>query len=202
MYYYSKILNKLRGAAIRGSVIPPSSKIESGSTVISSIFGKHSFCGYDCLIINVTVGSFCSIASSVRIGGVAHPMHFVSTSPAFLSHKDSIKAKYATHDYLPARKTVIGNDVWIGEGSYIKAGVNIGHGAVVGMGSVVTKDIPPYAIFAGNPAKLIRFRFSGDVIEALLSTKWWDQSDTYLKKHGVFFNDPDLFLIKVEKGAL
>lgn len=200
-YYLAKIFKKIRGAAIKDTFIPRSSVVESGSLIVSSEFGRNSFCGYDCVILNTSIGSFCSIASNVRIGGVSHPVHFVSTSPAFLSHKDSIKAKYASHDYLPLIKTVIGNDVWIGEGSYIKAGVNIGDGAVVGMGSVVTKDIPPYAIYAGNPAKLIRFRFDENIITALLNIAWWAQSDVFLEKYGMFFNNPDLFLDEVKRES-
>ena len=199
LYAYNKILKKLRGSAVKSSSIHPTSKIESGTLFISSKLKKHSFIGYDCSFNNVEVGSFCSIASRVTVGGVAHPMHFVSTSPVFLSHKDSVKTKYAHHSYLPEVRTNIGNDVWIGEGVIIKSGVAIGIGAVIGMGSVVTKDIPPYAIFAGNPAKLIKYRFDADIIERLLNSKWWDKSDDYLSEYGSFFDNPKVFLEKIEK---
>lgn len=125
-------------------------------------------------------------------------MHFVSTSPVFLSHKDSIKAKFAKHDYLPQVRTTIGADVWIGEGALIKAGVCIGHGAVVGMGAVVTSDVAPYAIVGGNPARLIRFRFDNQVIEKLLQAKWWDFSDQHLHKLGPTMNDPKSLLRALE----
>jgi acetyltransferase-like isoleucine patch superfamily enzyme len=194
MYLLFKILKKLRGSAIQNSVIDKSSKIESGSIVVNSQFSKHSFCGYDCSILNCHVGSFCSIANRVIIGGVSHPMEFVSTSPVFLSHKDSIKAKFADHIYLPALRTAIGNDVWIGEGAYIKAGINVGHGAVIGMGSIVTHDVPPYAIVAGNPARLIRHRFSDEIIQGLLASKWWDWPDARLHSLGPYINDPEVFL--------
>ena len=78
-------------------------------------------------------------------------MEYVSTSPVFLDHRDSVKAKFSHHHYVWRAKTSIGHDVWIGEAALIKGGLNIGHGAVIGMGSVVTKDVPPYAIVAGNP---------------------------------------------------
>ena len=157
---------------------------------------RHSFCGYDCSIINTEIGAFCSISSNVKIGGVAHPVHFVSTSPVFLSHKDSIKAKFARHDYLPMVKTTVGHDVWIGEGAFIKAGVRIGTGAVVGMGAVVTKDVPPYAIVAGNPARVIRYRFSDEMIQSLIATAWWDKSDAELTLLGSCINDPEQFVKK------
>ena len=139
------------------------SKVESGTTIINSSMDRHSFCGYDCNINYCDIGAFVSIASRVSIGGSMHPIEFVSTSPVFLSHKDSVKTKFARHDYFNIARTKIGNDVWIGEGVFIKSGVTIGDGAVVGMGSVVTKDVPPYTIFAGNPARLIRKRFTETV---------------------------------------
>lgn len=176
------------------------SKVESGSVLFNTILGRHSYIGYDSTVINASIGRFCSIANRVTVGGAMHPMHFVSTSPVFLSHRDSVKAKFATHDYLPVIKTVIGHDVWIGEGAFVKAGVTVGNGAVIGMGAVVTKDVPPYAIVAGNPAKLIRFRFEESVVDALIETAWWDWSEEKLLKYGEFMNDPIVFLKRIKEG--
>ena len=127
-------------------------------------------------------------------------MHFVSTSPVFLSHKDSVKAKFALHDYLPKLKTIVGDDVWIGERVLIKAGVKIGVGAVIGMGAVVTKDVEAYSIVAGNPAKHIRYRFDDAVREGLLKSEWWKASDADLLTWGRLFNDPHAFLKKGKKS--
>jgi len=195
-YYLNKAIKKMRLSSIKNSIIDDSSRVESGTSVVNSSMARYSFCGYDCTIINTEIGAFCSIASNVKIGGVAHPVHFVSTSPVFLSHKDSIKGKFARHDYLPMVKTTIGHDVWIGEGAFIKAGVCIGTGAVVGMGAVVTKDVPPYAIVAGNPARVIRNRFSDEMIQSLLATTWWDNSDAELVRLGACINDPEEFIKK------
>lgn len=195
-YILSKVIKKIRLYSIKNSTIDKNSKIESGTNFINSSMARHSFCGYDCSILNTEIGAFCSIASNVKIGGVAHPVHFVSTSPVFLSHKDSIKAKFARHDYLPIVKTTVGHDVWIGEGAFIKAGVHIGTGAVVGMGAVVTKDVPPYAIVAGNPARVIRYRFSDEMIQSLIATAWWDKSDAELTLLGSCINDPEQFVKK------
>ncbi|MEZ8292911.1 CatB-related O-acetyltransferase [Vibrio splendidus] len=159
---------------------------------------RNSFCGYDCTINNCDIGSFTSIASRVIIGGSMHPMHFVSTSPVFLSHRDSVKMKYSTHDFEYIPRTLIGSDVWVGEGVFIKSGVSIGHGAVIGMGSVVTKDVPPYAIFAGNPAKLIRYRFDEHVIKKLIISEWWERNDDFLNQFGPYFDDPDKFIKMIE----
>ncbi|MBO9552016.1 CatB-related O-acetyltransferase [Pseudomonas sp.] len=193
-YLISRVLKKARGSALIDSEVPRSSKVESGSTLFSTTFGAHSFCGYDCTFIKTSVGSFCSIASNVVVGGARHPIEYVSTSPVFLAHKESIKKKFAKHDYRWEPSTVIGHDVWIGEGVLIKGGVTIGTGAVIGMGSVVTKDVPPYAIYAGNPARLIRYRFSKPIIEGLLNSKWWEYSEDQLRAAAEHFTDPEAFL--------
>lgn len=196
-YYLSKILKKARLKCVKASNIHSTAKIESGSLVFGSSFDKHSFCGYNCNIINASIGAFCSLASNVSIGGASHPVHFVSTSPVFLSHKDSVKAKFSKHDYNPQIQTIIGHDVWVGEGAFIKAGVNIGHGAVIGMGSIVTKDVPPYSIVGGNPARLIRYRFEKELIDALLELKWWNWSDEMLSEYAQYFDEPNKLITAV-----
>ncbi|NLW06057.1 MAG: CatB-related O-acetyltransferase [Pseudomonadaceae bacterium] len=198
-YIYSRVLKKLRGVAIKNSNVHKTSKVESGSTVINSSFDKHSFCGYDCLFNNCEVGSFTSIASNVKVGGSTHPVEFVSTSPVFLSHKDSVKTKLAKHDYHNIPKTVIGSDVWIGEGAFVKSGVTVGHGSVVGMGTVVTKDVPAYSFFCGNPGKVVKMRFEPEIITRMLACKWWELSDSQLQKLGHLISNPIKFLDEVEK---
>lgn len=193
-YLWAKVLRISRGAAVRNSVVDRTSKVHAGSLVIHSRMGRHSFCGYDCTLLHCVIGPFCSIANRVSIGGVAHPAHFVSTSPVFLSHKDSVKAKFARHEYLPLLRTEIGADVWIGEGAFIKAGVRVGHGAIIGMGAVVTGDVPPYAVVAGNPARLIRYRFDEAIVKGLIVSRWWECPDSRLQELGPYMNDPLAFL--------
>lgn len=189
-YIASRLLKKARGSAVADSEIHPTSKVESGSTIIRTRFDRHSFCGYDCTFIDCDVGAFCSIASKVTVGGSRHPIEFVSTSPAFLSHRDSIKMKFSRHQYVYRAQTTIGNDVWIGENVLIKGGVSIGHGAVIGMGSVVTRDVPPYAIVGGNPARQIRMRFAPEIVEALLKMAWWSLPNHELSRLALHFRDP------------
>lgn len=194
VYAMARLVKKMQMSAIRNSSVPPTSKVESGSQIVDTNFGRHSFCGYNCTILNADIGSFCSIADAVYIGGSAHPMHFVSTSPVFLSHRDSVRAKFASHDFCHMPRTSIGNDVWIGHGAKIKAGVSVGNGAVIGMGSVVTKDVRPYEIVAGVPARFIGFRFEPEIAQALLETKWWDYDDMQLLNVGRHFDSPEQFL--------
>jgi acetyltransferase-like isoleucine patch superfamily enzyme len=198
--FYARAFKKVRGAAVIESRIHPTSKVEPGSQVVGSSFDRHSYCGYDCTILHAEIGAFCSIANNVTIGGAQHPFEYVSTSPVFLSHKDSVRTKFARHDYLPVVRTQVGNDVWIGERAMIRAGTHIGDGAVVGMGSVVTRDVPPYGIVAGNPARLIRMRFDQPVIDGLLALRWWEFDDEELRRIGPLIPDP-VALLK-EKGIL
>lgn len=199
-YLLARMLKKIRPSAVRDSVIDPTAAVESGCQIVQSEIGRHSFCGYDCTILNVSIGSFCSISDQVFIGGAAHPLHFVSTSPVFLSHRDSVKAKFARHDYQHLPRTSIGHDVWIGFGARIGAGVTIGHGAVVGMGAVVVKDVADYTIVAGNPARVIRRRFDDRIIAALLKSNWWAYDDDELRAAAHNFDTPERFLLA--KGLL
>jgi acetyltransferase-like isoleucine patch superfamily enzyme len=197
-YYWSKIIKKLRASAILNSEIHKTSKVESGCNVVNTTMDKHSFCGYDCEIANTDIGSFCSIANGVIIGGGAHPLKWVSTSPVFYEGRDSVKAKFSEHKREPVKRTIIGHDVWSGQNVLIKQGVQIGTGAVIGMGSVVTKDVAPYTIVAGVPAKPIKKRFDGMVITKLLQSKWWDFEEARLKDIAQHFNSVDEFIKRIE----
>lgn len=198
LYLWAKLCKKIRGSAIINCKIEKTSKVEAGSHVVNSTFGKHSYCGYDCQLINCDVGSFCSIAGNVTIGGSQHPMEWVSTSPVFQAGRGSLAKKYAEYEFEDGKRTTIGHDVWIGEKASIKQGVIIGVGSVVGMGSVVTKDVEPYTIVAGCPAKVIRKRFKDQTIEKLLEIKWWEFSDEMLKEYAQYFTNPDVFIDKVK----
>lgn len=196
-YFWAKFFKKIRGSAILNAEIHPTSKVEAGSSFVHSKMGKHSFCGYNCDINHTEIGSFCSIANGVVIGGGMHPISWVSTSPVFYEGRDSVKKKYATHKRTVILKTTIGHDVWIGQNVLIKQGITIGTGAVVGMGSVVTKDVAPYSIVGGVPAKIIKKRFSEPMIYQLLESGWWDFSDEKLTKLAIYIKDPELFIQKM-----
>ena len=198
-YIYSKLLKKIRGSSLMNSVVDTTSKIESGSLFINSSMEKYSFCGYDCEIINCRIGSFCSIANNVIIGGAMHPINWVSMSPVFYYGRDSVKKKFSEFKRDPDKETVVGHDVWIGHGAHIKQGVTLGTGSVVGMGSVVTKDVPPYSIVGGNPARVIRMRFDEDVTNQLLKSEWWNMSESRIQELSQYIQDPVEFLNQLNK---
>ncbi len=137
--------------------------------------------------IAARIGRYCSFGEGVQIGRQNHPLTWASTSPAFYLHDRMIEladgfsgaedyhAYHFATDEAPtkARVTTIGNDVWIGHGALISAGVTIGDGAVVAAHAVVAKDVPPYAIVAGNPAVIKRFRLPAQLISPMLRCRWW-----------------------------
>lgn len=198
-YLWSKVFKKIRGAAIKNSVIDKTSKVEAGSSVVNTIMDKYSFCGYDCEITNCSIGKFCSIADKVIVGGSFHPMQWVSTSPVFYYGRDSVTKKFSEYKKEDVRKSEIGHDVWIGNCVLVKQGVKIGTGAVVGMGSVVTKDIPPYEIWAGNPARYIRRRFSDTISKQLLDSEWWELPEERLADAAQYIREPEKFLEYISK---
>lgn len=131
------------------------------------------------------IGNFVQIAEGVKIlmNQCNHRLNSATTYP-FSIMDSSFKELIPEHlEELPFKgDTVIGNDVWIGREAMILPGVKIGDGAIIGARSVVSKDIPPYAIAAGNPIRIIKYRFSDEIIELLLKYKWWDKEDKDLKK--------------------
>jgi acetyltransferase-like isoleucine patch superfamily enzyme len=199
-YLFAKLIAKLRLPAVIASETGRGTKICSGASVSRCVLGRYSYVGPQTGISHARIGSFCSIAGNCSIGAGSHPVDFVSTSPAFLSGKNCMGVHFFEHPYDPYKETVIGSDVWIGENSFIKGGVTVGDGAVIGAHSVVTHDVPPYAIVAGTPAKIIRFRFDEETIKALLELKWWDFSDDELKKYGKYFNDPQMLMQEYSKN--
>ena len=134
-------------------------KICNGSTLGEySYLGDHTHIGQ-----NTTIGRYCSIANLCTIGAQHHDMTALSTFPHKAEDGDG-------------RQTIIGHDVWIGSNSVVISGVTIGTGAVIGAGSVVTDDVPPYAIAYGNPARIHRYRFDRYTIDKLLQSRWWELS--------------------------
>ena len=124
------------------------------------------------------IGRYCSFAEGVIVFNGNHPLERKSTHPFFYNPV----FKYVDKDMVPRTKIKIGNDVWVACNALIMPSVTkIGDGAVVGAGSVVTKDVPPFAVVAGNPAKIIKYRFSEEKIQQILKSPWWDKGIEELK---------------------
>ena len=175
----------------------------NNNSAFSGYMGWGSYIGCNSSIYG-KVGRFCSIAGNVRTVLGVHPTSgFVSTHPMFFSTKKQNgktyvseqkfkEAKYADADQK--YRIIIGNDVWIGEAAIIMSGVTVGDGAIIAAGAVVTKDVPPYAIVGGVPAKIIRYRFGQDQIDALLNIKWWDWPQEKIQRLADTFDNAESFI--------
>ncbi len=173
----------------------------ASNCIIDSYFGYGTLIGDGNFLDKIKTGRFCSIGSEVKVISSAHPTDvFVSTHPAFYSHRYNFlsyvgKEKFSEILMCDDKFSVIaGNDVWIGDRVLIKGGVKIGDGSVIGMGAVVTKDVPPYAVVGGVPARIIKMRFSESQISELLSQNIWEKPIGWIKENAERFESIDKFL--------
>lgn len=175
------------------------------NSTFNGYMGKGSYIGSDSHISG-KIGRFCSVSDNVNVVNGLHPVKdFVSTHPSFYSTKSCVGLSFVTEnkfcefayaDKEKAYPVVIGNDVWVGFGATVLAGVKIGDGAVIASGAVVTKDIPPYAIVGGVPAKVIRYRFTEEQISRLLKLNLWEKDTEWLKSHAEDMENIESFLEK------
>lgn len=166
-----------------------------------SKIGAYSYIGNDTDVEYADIGKFCSIADHCRIGMGSHNLNLLSTSPIFTEAINGTKSQWLDHDVNAAedKMAVLGNDVWVGSHVLINGGITVGHGAVIGAGAVVVKDVPPYAIVGGVPAKIIRYRFSPEVIERLLQLEWWSLDTDTLKQNIGFFQKENISIDDVDE---
>jgi len=175
-----------REVEIINSKLESRSRYAHHSSIRNSVVGNYSSIGRNTYINHAQIGKFCSISWNVTIGATSHPTNRLTT------HAFPYVARigFVDKDNQHCNRVSIGNDVWIGCHSVIMPGITIGHGSIIGAGAVVTKDIPDYAIAAGNPAKVMRYRCSEEMIKKLLEISWWDFSkDKIMECLGLFQQD-------------
>lgn len=190
----------LRGCSFEGHNSVGNNTYLSGTSL-----GYGSFVGFGCEFSNCKIGRYCSLGSNIRVVSATHPLSgFISTHPAFFSDtywfhyvKESKFKEHLTNE--DGYECTIGNDVWIGDNVLILGGCKIGDGAVIGMGSIVRHDVPPYTIVAGIPAKEIRKRFSGETIESLKRIEWWNKPIKWIEANAEEFSNVELFVNKYAK---
>lgn len=163
-------------ASVRDSRFGIYTEVGARTTVAETEFGDYSYVVHDSQIIYATIGKFCSIASHTRINPGNHPLERVA-----LSHFTYRASAYGLgadepgfFEWRREHRVTLGHDVWLGHGVIVLPGVSIGTGAAIGAGTVVTKDVPPFAVVVGNPGRVLRYRFPEEVREALLAIAWWD----------------------------
>jgi virginiamycin A acetyltransferase len=175
------LLTRLEGGEMLSStlrrIFSEYHKIEIGLYSYGSCFDL------ECIGAHTKIGRYCSFASGVCILNRNHPVEFKSTHPYFFN----TQLGYVKKEFIPMRNIVIGNDVWVGQNVLILPSVGrIGDGAVIGAGTVVTKDVPDFAIAVGNPGKVVKYRFSDQTIRKLKEERWWDKDINELQR---YFND-------------
>lgn len=179
-------------------------KLSDYSVFLNSSMGYASYISDHSFIKNTVIGRYTCIANEVMTVAGNHPISFVSVHPAFYSTTQKLsyirQRKFDDFRYLDSDRrisVVIGNDVWVGARATILEGVTIGDGAVIAAGAVVTKDVPPYAVVGGVPAKVIKYRFDEDTIQKLLELKWWEKDQEWIKSHADDFDDVEHLLANV-----
>ena len=158
--------------------------------------GFGTYCGDNVVVGSrqTKIGKFCSLASNIIIGPGEHPLNYLSSSPFFYMEDLGFRKGVSETFIKPCE---IGNDAWIGSNVFIRSGVKIGDGAVIGAGAVVTKDVPPYAVAVGVPAKILKYRFDEKTIEELLELKWWELDNKVIKT--LPFKDIPLCIEKIKE---
>jgi acetyltransferase-like isoleucine patch superfamily enzyme len=188
-------------AADSKSILGEYSVLFANARLVNSSLGRYSYVQTNTALYSAEVGAFCSIAANVTVGLRDHPTFMVSSSPVFYDNTQPLPRFFVDENLFQEEmpRTVIEADVWIGEGVKLRAGVRIGVGSVIGAGSIVTKDIPPYMIAAGVPCRPLKSRFTPEISQLLLDSRWWEMDVATLLRLAPYFTDPAIFLSKLNE---
>lgn len=167
-------------ATVTGSSLGRFCEVKERVLIRSSELGDYTYVERHSELIYTTTGKFCAIAADVRLNALNHPVERVSQHKFTYRPNEYFTGKKLDKAFREQRLTggrvTLGHDVWVGHGAIVLPGVNIGTGAVIGAGAVVTRNVEPYAIVAGVPARFVRWRFAPDTVQRLLKLAWWDWS--------------------------
>lgn len=190
-----------KGTRVIHSQLGKKVQLENNNTIMYATLGNYCYTGPNTNIRNAELGSFNSISWNVSIGGNTHDLNKVTTHSFIVYPKWGMGANSNWESVK--EPCIIENDVWIAAGVNILRGVTVGSGAVIGAGAVVTKDVPPYSVVVGNPGRVIRMRYSDEIIERMLQLKWWELPTEVIKAHLSLFQSEltmtvidELFAIK------
>lgn len=190
-------------AVLTDSELCGNNSINRRNFILRSIIGRYTYTGLDTLIRSANVGRYCSISWNVSIGGGDHGMRSLTTLTKerflFLDDADAGTLMAESQKRVASLPTCrVGNDVWIAAGVIVNNGVTIGDGAVIGAGAVVNKDVEPFSVVVGVPARTVKKRFTEDVIQALQELKWWDWSSDMVRGNQdlIFSTDMSMDTVK------
>jgi acetyltransferase-like isoleucine patch superfamily enzyme len=194
----------------RGAIADDKCSFEEGVVIQEDVrlsnatIGGHSYVSERSILWNCRIGRYCSIGPEVRIGLGIHPTrNVISTYPGFYSTRRDVPISFHTGRGDPEHRMVsVGHDVWIGARVVVLDNVTISDGAIIGAGSIVTRDIPPYAVAVGAPARVTRVRFSESEIGILERVAWWNRDIEFCRANAPYFDDPRLFFEKVADDEL
>ena len=171
-----------------------------GTHILTNLIGKFTYINMYSIVDKNTlsIGRFCSIAHDVKIGLGNHPVKWASTHPFTFNKSYGFVRDEINFEEKVTKRCIIGNDVWIGANTIILAGVKVGDGAIIGANSLVTKDVEPYSIVFGTPAKFQRYRFEEEIREELLRIQWWNWEDKRIRDSIDLFYNPEKLIASLK----
>lgn len=199
-----RLARRLHGFRAHHSSFVADTQFEGAHTLGPRVIVAHSSLGFGTYlaanseVIRSDIGRYCSIGQHVLIGGMdRHPTDRLSTHPCFYSGAGrSVLSIGVDASVVEEARTWIGHDVWIGARSVIVSGVRVGAGAIIGAGAVVVKDVAPYSVVGGVPARVLRQRFQPELVDALVALNWWDWPLEKIRRNVALFSLPEAVLLR------